>query len=213
MEPGKTKLLPTQSLHVDQIPELLKLLPDLAPMIHNQLMQDPFGDTFHLKISVGLQGKVPPRIIVPLEPHSVDDIKQFIPTIGNYLEVMVDGQMRSFYLNSPRLRLLHKSNICAHCGVEGTWKVTHVYGRYTLDCCTEDGQLLTIDHIIPKCKGGANTEENYQTLCRDCNTRKGGKYESELVEAGIIEKPAYGEYMINVKGNEKHEAIPKKETE
>lgn len=32
---------------------------------------------------------------------------------------------------------------------------------------------LTIDHVIPRAHGGTNQTENLQTLCRDCNTKKG----------------------------------------
>lgn len=32
---------------------------------------------------------------------------------------------------------------------------------------------LTIDHVIPKSKGGVNADVNLQTLCRKCNGEKG----------------------------------------
>lgn len=34
---------------------------------------------------------------------------------------------------------------------------------------------LCVDHIIPESKGGPSTMENYQTLCRPCNTAKGNR--------------------------------------
>jgi len=32
---------------------------------------------------------------------------------------------------------------------------------------------LTIDHIVPKSRGGLNDEENLQLLCKTCNDEKG----------------------------------------
>jgi len=40
-------------------------------------------------------------------------------------------------------------------------------------CNTEKD--LTIDHIIPLSKGGENSMDNYQTLCRSCNSKKHNK--------------------------------------
>lgn len=36
---------------------------------------------------------------------------------------------------------------------------------------------LTIDHVIPKCMGGANNIKNYQTLCAPCNQKKSNRIE------------------------------------
>ncbi len=34
---------------------------------------------------------------------------------------------------------------------------------------------LTIDHLIPRCRGGADTWENLALACAACNTKKGSK--------------------------------------
>lgn len=39
---------------------------------------------------------------------------------------------------------------------------------------------LSIDHIHPRSKGGADSFDNYQTLCRPCNSRKGARLELEV---------------------------------
>jgi len=43
-------------------------------------------------------------------------------------------------------------------------------GFKCLKCGREDN--LTIDHILPRCKGGKNKQSNLQTLCYKCNCNK-----------------------------------------
>lgn len=45
-------------------------------------------------------------------------------------------------------------NTCLHCGAT---------------------EALTLDHIHPWSLGGEDTFENLQTLCRSCNSKKGGR--------------------------------------
>ena len=51
-----------------------------------------------------------------------------------------------------------------------------VYERDNFTCVKcGTRRYLSIDHIIPKSKGGKTTLENCQTLCRHCNSKKGEK--------------------------------------
>ena len=47
--------------------------------------------------------------------------------------------------------------------------------NYTCQYCGTRGKDLTIDHVIPRHRGGKHTWENLVSACRACNHRKGGK--------------------------------------
>lgn len=51
----------------------------------------------------------------------------------------------------------------------------HHRDKGTCRQCGYTGEYLEYDHIIPRSKGGQNTVENIQILCRKCNLRKGAK--------------------------------------
>lgn len=51
-----------------------------------------------------------------------------------------------------------------------------VYARDGWRCVfCGSGKSLTLDHVFPWSLGGADTEDNLQTLCRPCNSRKGAR--------------------------------------
>ncbi len=45
--------------------------------------------------------------------------------------------------------------------------------------CSEKNSPLTIDHILPKGRGGQDTWENLVTACKSCNQKKGNKTPEE----------------------------------
>lgn len=60
-----------------------------------------------------------------------------------------------------------------------------LYGRQAGDCngCGEHFQLrnLTIDHVIPRSRGGPDLDENLQLLCGACNSVKGNRTQAHLI--------------------------------
>lgn len=55
--------------------------------------------------------------------------------------------------------------------------------QFTCQYCGIQSNHLTIDHVIPRHRGGAHTWENVVSACPACNRRKGGKM---LEEARMV---------------------------
>ena len=59
---------------------------------------------------------------------------------------------------------------------------------------------MTIDHIIPKHKGGRDLWENLVAACVSCNTKKGNKM---LKDSGMLlnKKPKVPSLLFNIQNN------------
>lgn len=91
--------------------------------------------------------------------------------------------------NSPRWLGGNKRN--SHMNIQRSYKKRGIFGlvEYSewIEICEEFGDMclccgkskeeakITMDHIIPLSKGGANTANNLQPLCLSCNAKKGNK--------------------------------------
>jgi 5-methylcytosine-specific restriction endonuclease McrA len=51
--------------------------------------------------------------------------------------------------------------------------------KYTCQYCGKETKQLTIDHVIPRYRGGQHTWENVVSACVDCNRRKAGRTPKE----------------------------------
>ncbi len=51
--------------------------------------------------------------------------------------------------------------------------------RYTCQYCGRQGGDLTVDHVLPKSRGGKSTWENLVAACRACNLKKGDRTPEE----------------------------------
>jgi 5-methylcytosine-specific restriction endonuclease McrA len=48
---------------------------------------------------------------------------------------------------------------------------------------------LTLDHVIPRSRGGLSTWENLVACCHDCNRRKGNQMLHELTDMKLLREP------------------------
>jgi 5-methylcytosine-specific restriction endonuclease McrA len=51
--------------------------------------------------------------------------------------------------------------------------------RHTCQYCNYKGEQLTLDHVIPRSRGGGDTWENLVTACVRCNVKKGNRTPKE----------------------------------
>ncbi len=71
--------------------------------------------------------------------------------------------------------------------------------HYTCQYCGVQASKssLTVDHVLPRWRGGKNTWDNVVTACASCNQRKGGRTPAE---AGLLlrSKPQQPRYVAIV---------------
>lgn len=88
------------------------------------------------------------------------------------------------------------------------WKCAHC-GR---------GGRLTLDHIIPRARGGKDERSNLQALCSDCNRKKADKPPDQYVPGvyakcmrcdgrGVLDKP-FGRRCVQCDGTGRIERTP-----
>lgn len=98
--------------------------------------------------------------------------------------MVVDGF--NVYAKSLRYMTFYQKGVkCACCGKEGTHFKLCGYAstnRRHFNLYADDGTLMTKDHIIPASKGGPDKVTNMQTMCVECNVKKGNYHPDCQVE-------------------------------
>lgn len=70
---------------------------------------------------------------------------------------------------------------------------------YTCQYCGSKHEL-TLDHVIPRSKGGRHTWENVVTACRDCNQKKGDRM-PDLAGMPLTVKPRVPSFGVYAYGH------------
>lgn len=128
------------------------------------------------------------------EPLNVCSIRRALGLIfGGKAEVLVDNH-----------RLIHSVSMTFECPsvirlqylvrrplpqVRLTRREVFRRDAYTCQYCGQQAAHLTLDHVVPRHRGGLHTWENLVTACIRCNRRKGGR---TVEEAGmrLLQPPA-----------------------
>ena len=70
--------------------------------------------------------------------------------------------------------------------------------RFTCQYCGRQGRDLTLDHVMPRHRGGKHTWDNLVAACKTCNHRKAGRTPSEARMKLLSEprRPAASHFYI-----------------
>jgi 5-methylcytosine-specific restriction endonuclease McrA len=68
---------------------------------------------------------------------------------------------------------------------------------YTCQYCGRRGERLTVDHIIPRSRGGETTWINVVAACLKCNLKKGNRTVEEASMA-LIREPAHPRFLFSM---------------
>jgi hypothetical protein len=94
------------------------------------------------------------------DPHYKEKASEIPPPDGRANLMLASGVTRT-----QRARILERDGyVCLSCGAK---------------------EHLCIDHILPVSRGGDSSDENLQTLCLSCNTKKGNKLDGETKNAHL----------------------------
>lgn len=91
--------------------------------------------------------------------------------------IQVEGH--DVYTTSLRYKtFIEKGYRCVCCGRTGAYyalekAIGSKQNRAHFNLYSNDGVLMTKDHILPRSKGGIDRIENMQTMCTICNSNKG----------------------------------------
>jgi len=118
------------------------------------------------------------------EPLGLTSIRRGVVLVQNQTaDAVVEG---GDYLRTPSRRVSIPSVIRLKRMIRRPFKRLslsrqNVFKRdgYTCQYCGSREKVLTIDHVLPRSRGGQDTWENLVTACHDCNTRKGDRTPSE----------------------------------
>jgi 5-methylcytosine-specific restriction endonuclease McrA len=126
------------------------------------------------------------------EPLGITSARNALKKLVKRTAVTEEAGDRDIYPGIPLpsvIRLLEFRKVPQHIS-RLTRKNFYVRDHFRCQYCGVrfEPQDLTLDHVIPKSRGGPGSWENLVTCCKPCNRRKGNK---SLAEAGmtLLHKP------------------------
>ena len=136
-----------------------------------------------------------PLMVIGAKRAIVSILSDKTECVANYSDVI---RSQSFSMNLPSVirvnryvrffrnnAILNRANILKR-------------DNFTCQYCSKKSNSMTIDHIIPKNRGGKDTWGNLVAACGKCNTKK-GNHLLETIEMQLLKKPKKPNYLFYFK--------------
>lgn len=135
------------------------------------------------------------------EPLSVVSVRRAVVLLLKEKAEIVEAaeaELRSEHITMPKplvIRLVYFVRIPYRISLPLTRRTVLARDHYTCQYCGDQPSRkdLTVDHILPRSRGGHTTWENVVTACQRCNGRKGGRTpeEANMRLQSMPAKPRY----------------------
>jgi 5-methylcytosine-specific restriction endonuclease McrA len=147
------------------------------------------------------------------EPLSFVSLKRAIVLVlkekAEVIETVVERKLRAEQTSFPYpvvIRLITYVPVPRRMGIPLTRRSLLSRDHYTCQYCGATEQPLTIDHVVPRSRGGKTEWTNVVAACATCNRRKADKllHEARMTLRSKPVKPTYMAIMLlgQAKGNE-----------
>jgi 5-methylcytosine-specific restriction endonuclease McrA len=113
-------------------------------------------------------------------------------TTGEYYEVISVSKI----IKIPKILILKYYVKLPYKRVPATRKNIFSRDQYVCQYCGKDlcDKTATVDHVVPRCKGGGSTWTNMVAACKSCNLSKGNRTpkEAKMQMRSRPKEPSYG---------------------
>lgn len=118
------------------------------------------------------------------EPLNVCDVRRAMGMlVGGKAEIIEDGrgELRTATQSFPFPSVIRLAYLIRRPRPRVRLTRREIFRRdgYTCQYCGVQTHALTMDHVIPRHRGGTHTWENLVSACPSCNRRKGGRTPEE----------------------------------
>ena len=137
------------------------------------------------------------------EPLNVVSVKRAVVLLLKEKAELIEtakAMLRAETFTIPRplvIRLVYYVKIPRRVSLPVTRRGILTRDQYTCQYCglLPPRNLLTVDHILPRSRGGKTTWENVITACQKCNGRKGNRTPAEA-NMPLLSEPTRPRYIV-----------------